>query len=128
MLITAGVEIDSASLAPDVQTEGFDDAAAPFAPARPYPFPPVVIDSDAIRVAVVDVSFDKLAALPSVAEGPMRVGLPGDDGDFDQQSARRAIAPGHGTAMAGVVLAECPGRASACSRSEAGRASVPGAG
>ena len=40
-----------------------------------------MIGSDAIRVAVVDVSFDKLAALPSVVEGPMRVGLPGDDDD-----------------------------------------------
>ena len=33
--------------------------------------------------------------------------MPGDDDDFG--SARPAIGPGHGTAMAGVVLAECPG-------------------
>jgi hypothetical protein len=126
---------DYAGVDGDVQMEGFDDASAPVAPAaparsagsrpsvrrtvadrasgaerpaRPYPFPPVVIDSDAIRVAVVDVSFDKLAALPSTVEGPMRVGLPGDD-DGNFESARPAIAPGHGTAMAGVVLAECPG-------------------
>jgi hypothetical protein len=91
----------------DVQTDGFEITAAAVAPARPYPFPPAVIRSDAIRVAVVDVSFDKLAALPSVVEGPMRVGLPGDDAPVE--SARPAIAPGHGTAMAGVVLADCPG-------------------
>jgi len=92
----------------DVQTDRFDDAVAAVAPAPPYSFPAARIDSDAIRVAVVDVSFDKLAALPSIVEGPMRVGLPGDDRDFDQ-SARPTIAPGHGTMMAGVVLAECPG-------------------
>jgi subtilase family protein len=97
---------DYAGVDGDVQTDGFEDATAPIAPARPYPLAPAVIGSDAIRVAVVDVSFDKLAALPSAVEGPMRVGLPGDD-DFD--SARPAIAPGHGTSMAGVVLAECPG-------------------
>ena len=76
-------------------------------PARPYPFPPTAIGSDAVRVAVVDVSFDKLAALPSAVEGPMRVGLPGDDAASG--SSRPAIGPGHGTAMAGVVLADCPG-------------------
>ncbi len=91
----------------DVQTDGFEIATAADVPARPYPFPPTAIGSDAIRVAVVDVSFDKLAALPSAAEGPIRVGLPGDDGDAG--SARPAIGPGHGTAMAGVVQAECPG-------------------
>jgi len=91
----------------DVQTDGFEIATAADVPARPYPFPPTAIGSDAIRVAVVDVSFDKLAALPSAVEGPIRVGLPGDEGDAG--STRPAIGPGHGTAMAGVVLAECPG-------------------
>ena len=98
-------------------------------PARPYPFPPTAIGSDAIRVAVVDVSFDKLAALPSVVEGPMRVGLPGDDPDFE--SARPAIGPGHGTAMAGVVLADCPGAHVGLFQIPArgrGRPAVPGAG
>jgi len=98
---------DYAGVDGDLQTDGFDAAAAPVAPARPHSFPPVAIGSDAIRVAVVDVSFDKLAALPSAIEGPMRVGLPGDEDDFE--SARPPLAPGHGTAMAGVVLAECPG-------------------
>jgi hypothetical protein len=98
---------DYAGVDGSVQTERFDDTAAPVAPARPYPLPPMAIDSDAIRVAVVDVSFDKLAALPSSVEGPIRVGLPGD-GDI-VESELPAIAPGHGTAMAGVVLAECPG-------------------
>jgi hypothetical protein len=91
----------------DVQTadtDGFDGAEALVPPPRPIPFPPVVIDSDAIRVAVVDVSFDKVSALPSQVEGPMCVGLPGDDGP-----ARPVLGPGHGTMMAGVVLAECPG-------------------
>jgi len=91
-----------------VRTDGCDDDDAELvAPQRPYAFPPVVIDSDAVRVAVVDVSFDRLAALSSDVDGPMRVGLPGDDAELEP--ARPAIAPGHGTAMAGVVLAECPG-------------------
>jgi hypothetical protein len=97
---------DYAGVDGHLQTDSFDVAAASVAPARPYSFPPVAIGSDAIRVAVVDVSFDKLAALPSVVEGPMRVGLPADD---EFESAPPAITPGHGTAMAGVVLAECPG-------------------
>jgi hypothetical protein len=88
----------------DVQTDGFADAAAVLAPPRPHPFPPVVIDSDAIRVAIVDVSFDKLSALPPEVEGPMRVGLPGGD---DFEPSRPVL--GHGTMMAGVVLAACPG-------------------
>jgi hypothetical protein len=143
---------DYAGVDGDVQTERFDDVAGPDAPPRPYPFPPVAIDSDAIRVAVIDVSFERVAALPASVEGPMRVGLPGDDDEFDRDgnprrvararsghrsfaamdpsrpkpsrdglrsakpsfvhaiSARPAIvAPGHGTAMAGVVLAQCPG-------------------
>ena len=92
----------------DVQTDGFED--------RPPPrtCPPVRTRfrrrrsaRTHIRVAVVDVSFDKLAALPSAVEGPIRVGLPGEDGDAG--SARPAFGAGHGTAMAGVVLAECPG-------------------
>jgi hypothetical protein len=104
---------DYAGVDGDVQTDGFDDAAVPVPPARPFLLPPVAIDTAAIRVAVVDIAFDRLAALPSFVDGPMRVGLPGDgdgDGDAgDDQSPRPAIAPGHGTAMAGVVLAECPG-------------------
>ena len=102
----------------DVQTEGFDAAAALVEPERPLPFPPVVIDSDAIRVAVVDVAFEKLEVLPTTVEGPMRVGLAGDDSAFDH-SARPAIAPGHGTAMAGVVLAQCP-------RARVGLFQIPG--
>jgi hypothetical protein len=90
----------------DVQTAGFDGVAAAVPPARPYSFPPVAVESDGIRVAVVDVSFEKLTALPSFVEGPMPVGLPGGDADVE---SRPAIAPGHGTAMAGVVLAVCPG-------------------
>ena len=65
------------------------------------------IGSDAIRVAVIDVAFDELAALPAPAEGPIRVGLPGDDAT--SRADAPAIGPGHGTAMAGVVLAVCPG-------------------
>ena len=38
----------------------------------------------------------------------MLVGLPGDDG-VQATAARPASAPGHGTVMAGIVLAECPG-------------------
>jgi len=91
----------------EVQTAGFDDAGAPAAPLRPYPLPPLVVDADAVRVAVVDVSFEKLAALPAFFDGPIRVGLPG--GEPVLESVRPALAPGHGTAMAGVVLAECPG-------------------
>jgi hypothetical protein len=98
---------DYAGVDGDVQTGGLDDVEAPVVAARPYPLLPVAIESDAIRVAVVDVAFERIAALPSSVEGPMRVGLPGGDEDFE--SARPAIAPGHGTAMAGVVLAQCPG-------------------
>ena len=99
---------DYAGVDGHVQTDGFDVAtAAGRRPRARTPFPPVAIGSDAIRVAVVDVAFEKLAALPSAVEGPIRVGLPGDDDDSNR--ARPAIAPGHGTAMAGVVLAECPG-------------------
>jgi hypothetical protein len=105
----AGVDGDVQQDVSGAPPDGLDDdAAPPAAPPRPYAFPPVEIDSRAVRVAVIDVSFDKLAALSSAVEGPMRVGLPGDDAAFDQE-ARPAIAPGHGTAMAGVVLAECPG-------------------
>jgi hypothetical protein len=75
-------------------------------PARPQPSPLWPLAGRGrhrIRVAVVDVSFDELAALPAPAEGPFRIGLPGDDG-----SEARTMGPGHGTQMAGVVQAVCP--------------------
>jgi hypothetical protein len=72
----------------------------------------------AVRVAVVDVSFDNLGALAdlgspdAVVDGPFLVGLPG--GGADPAAAWPAAsplsaAPGHGTVMAGIVLAEVPG-------------------
>ena len=82
------------------------------APARPYPPPPAApAGSREIRVAVVDISFDRLEALPSPAEGPFPVGLP-DGGDASAPppaSATASWGPGHGVAMAGVVLSQCPG-------------------
>jgi hypothetical protein len=81
------------------------DPAAP--PPRPHPpLRSAAIDPDSIRVAVVDVTFDEIAALPAPIDGPMRVGLPSDRDDRD---GPRPMGPGHGTQMAGVVLAECPG-------------------
>jgi hypothetical protein len=75
-------------------------------PARPHPspaWPPAAVGRDPIRVAVIDVSFDDLGALPAPAEGPISVGLPGDD----RQQAP-TMGPGHGTQMAGVVQVVCP--------------------
>ena len=86
-------------------------ATTPVAPpARPYPSPPPPRgrDADAIRVAVVDVvvrrsrrrcrrpSRDRCASACPATTRRRRADAP-------------AMAPGHGTAMAGVVLAECPG-------------------
>src|SRR5262252_8209533 len=81
--------------------------ADPAAPPRPYPQPasPAAIDPEAVRVAVIDVTFDEIAALPEPVDGPMRVGLH-DDQDRD---GPRAMGPGHGTQMTGVILAQCPG-------------------
>jgi len=87
-----------------VYAPGAPPSAPPPPPARPHPLPRFVIDGDAIRVAVVDVSFDDLAALPAPAEGPFLVGLPGDE-----TAGAPVLGPGHGTQMAGVVMAECPG-------------------
>ena len=84
--------------------------AAPDRPHEPV-FAPPATASDRIRVAVIDVSFDNVEALGghvealggAGVEGPFLVGLPGDR-DVDTS----IVAPGHGTAMAGVVLAEAP--------------------
>jgi hypothetical protein len=74
-----------------------------------------------VSVAVVDVSFDNVEALDelvarspgAVVQGPWTVGLPtsDSDGDGDGAGPRRPLsgAPGHGTAMAGIVLHEVPG-------------------
>jgi hypothetical protein len=83
---------------------GDDDPSA--LPARPHRFPGwprAARGRGRIRVAVVDVSFDEIAALPAPAEGPFPVGLPGDGG-----GEARTMGPGHGTQMAGVVQAVCP--------------------
>src|SRR5262245_37153372 len=98
---------DYAGVDGHVQTETFEPAlGSEVLAARPHPLPTAVAAtaSDAIRIAVVDVSFDRVAALPAPVEGPILVGLPGADG-----ASAPVTAPGHGTAMAGVVLAECPG-------------------
>src|SRR5436190_15139123 len=93
----------------EVQTSAFAPGppatAPPPPPVRPHPLPRFEIAGDAVRVAVIDVSFDDLAALPARADGPFRVGLPGDD----DAARARVFGPGHGTQMAGVVMAECPG-------------------
>jgi hypothetical protein len=75
-------------------------------PPRPHPSPSWPARRrrrEPIRVAVVDVSFDDLGALPAPAEGPIAVGLPGDD-----HQGAPTMGPGHGTQMAGVVQAVCP--------------------
>src|SRR5262245_4416877 len=64
-------------------------------PERPFPPPKPARRSRAVRVAVVDVSFERhLVALPQVVEGPIRVGLPGLNHD-----AVASRGPGHGTQM-----------------------------
>jgi hypothetical protein len=93
-----------------VQLDAFEDGGAEVgadavAPPTPYAPPLFAIDSPAIRVAVIDVSFDDVAALPLPAEGPFRVGLPDDDPSVEPPSVAGL---GHGTAMAGVVQAVCP--------------------
>ena len=73
-------------------------------PPHELRLPATTTDDAAIRVAVVDVSFDNVEALPSTAvDGPMLVGLPGEP-----EAPTSIVAPGHGTAMAGVVLAQAP--------------------
>ena len=96
-----------------VQTDGFDDCTAAGAPPPERPFAPpgqaaqCANDDGAIRVAVVDVSFDRhLGALPAPVDGPMLVGVPGLAQDVVAVASR---GPGHGTQMAGVVLSQFPG-------------------
>jgi hypothetical protein len=95
-------------------------ASCPPGPYRlPSPAPSVSAGgTPAIRVAIVDVSFDNLAALRGLAsrgaavDGPYLVGLATEDqGQAAQAGASAAAgrAPGHGTCMAGVVLSEAPG-------------------
>jgi hypothetical protein len=95
------VQLDAFEGAP---ADPADDGIAP----GPYRPPPFAIDTSAIRVAVVDVSFGDLAALPRPAEGPIRVGLP-DDAPDERAAALAEIGLGHGTAMAGVVQATFSG-------------------
>ena len=74
------------------------------------------------------VAFDNLAALPASVEGPIRVGLPGDD---DDEPRRRRWRPVTAPRWPGVVLAECPARArrSVSDRGRRGRgAAVSGVG
>jgi hypothetical protein len=100
---------DYAGVDGHAQTGAFDvdpSAEAGPPPARPYPPPPPVTAAGAVRVAVVDISFDRLAALPSPVEGPFPVGLPNSD---DVRVPATSWGPGHGIAMAGIVLAQCPG-------------------
>ena len=92
-------------------------------PPGPYrlPSPPRSAPScrpPAIRVAIVDVSFENLAALRGLAsrasavDGPYLVGLATEDGPPAAQAGASAApgrAPGHGTCMAGGVLSEAPG-------------------
>jgi hypothetical protein len=72
----------------------------------------------AVRVAIVDVSFENLAALRGLAsrgaavDGPYLVGLATEDQQhaaLARASGPPGRAPGHGTCMAGVVLSEAPG-------------------
>jgi hypothetical protein len=72
-----------------------------------------------VSVAVVDVSFDNVEALDelvarspgAMVQGPWTVGLPTSIDDDVPAGLRRPLsgAPGHGTAMAGIVLHEVPG-------------------
>ena len=67
-------------------------------------FAPDTLASHQIRVAIVDVSFDNIEALDVTDfDGPWLVGVPGD-----RDAVTSIVAPGHGTMMAGVVLAEAP--------------------
>jgi len=97
---------------PPAMARAEQSSAAPHAidappPARPYPPPPPVTTTGrAVRVAVVDISFDRLAALPSPADGPFPVGLPNSD---DVRVSTTSWGPGHGIAMAGIVQTQCPG-------------------
>jgi hypothetical protein len=93
-------------------------ATCPPGPYR-WPSPPLAAplrEPRAVRVAIVDVSFDNVAALRGLAaggavvDGPYLVGLATDDGGGSAgASGARGTAPGHGTCMAGVVLSEAPG-------------------
>jgi len=101
---------DYAGVDGHVQTGAFDvEASAAGAPPPARPFPAPVISppaARAVRVAVVDISFDRAAALPSPVEGPFPVGLPNAD---DVHAPATSWGPGHGIAMAGIVLTQCPG-------------------
>jgi hypothetical protein len=111
-----------------VQTDAFDvDASIDSggervgAPTLPLPTPPAMIRgeqsspaphaiaSGAVRVAVIDIAFDRLGALPAPAEGPIPVGLPADDAPATTASTIASWGPGHGTAMAAIVQVQCPG-------------------
>src|SRR5262245_26228144 len=91
-----------------VQTDAFDPCTAADGPPPEPPFAPPARpanDCGAIRVAVVDVSFDRhRGALPASVDGPILVGLPGL-----AQDAVAARGAGHGTQMAGVVRSQFPG-------------------
>jgi hypothetical protein len=90
----------------DRHLEENDGVCANDSPAPPHApqCPPAGAGAGRIRVAVVDVSFDNLEALgAAVFDGPMLVGLPGE-----RDTPTSVVAPGHGTMMAGVVLADAP--------------------
>jgi hypothetical protein len=103
----------------------FDDGPATDALDAPAPEPPVLpalppvpaADAEAVpvvRVAIVDVAFGNLGALHGLGtdgaavDGPFLVGLP-EPGWDEPELAPLSSAPGHGTAMAGILLAEVPG-------------------
>jgi hypothetical protein len=90
-----------------VRRDAVGAAAAPTLAiaAGPRPGP---ADSDAVRVAILDVSFDGLPLLRRFGhrhvDGPYTVGLPAP-----VPAPPVTAAAGHGTAMAGIVLHEAPG-------------------
>jgi hypothetical protein len=102
--------------------DGDGDGAAA---AEPPPAPPVIPPpaapgaSGGVRVAIVDASFDNLGALHGLGsagaavDGPYLVGLAAEEdlAALVPSRARAALssAPGHGTTMAGILLAEVPG-------------------
>jgi hypothetical protein len=104
-----------------LQAESVEEPLAS-CPPGPYRWPSPALraplcEPRAVRVAIVDVSFDNVAALRGLAtagavvDGPYLVGLATDDAGAGPAGApaARGKAPGHGTCMAGVVLSEAPG-------------------
>jgi hypothetical protein len=93
--------------------------ALPPACVPALPPPPAASDADAggvrvaVRVAVIDVAFGNLGALHGLGsdgaavDGPFHVGLPEPGAPLPL--AALSGAPGHGTAMAGILLHEVPG-------------------